>query len=535
MRKKAGLQNCIVVWAVLCLALPSFAWAAQKPAAVAYVLALTDFHGRLEERGADVGLPKLMTAVKDFTTQYPATVLVGVGDLFTGSVESDLLQGRPVLEGLLAAGLSLSALGNHEFDGDRGDIARWSKAGLPFVCANVRVDKEAKGGTAKPGAVTAPEGVAPFALREVGGITIAFVGLLTTKTPRIVKQGNTEGLAFLSPLEVLPSTVKTARKAGAEAVIVLAHLAKDTRPEWRQGIDPDLRALAKVPGVTAVVYGHSHEEHSGDERGSAGETVPVLQPLPYGRGLAVLRLERDGQGQLRATGTLDKLVQRKASLKEDPAGKAIVRQARADVGPEMEKVVGRVSVPLPQDNTAPSLLGELVCDAVRQQTGAEVALVNGGALRGSLDSGPVLLRDLYRILPFNNTLRVMTLTGAELRQVLERSLNNRSARCIQLSGVRAHYNAALPKGQRVSLHRADGSVVNAEDKLRVATNAFLAKGGEGVFLPGMGTKRHYVKMTERDAFRLLLQKTELTAPVFQGWLTLHDVKQMHPSAETPKK
>ena len=533
---RGKLWGCIV-WAALVLALPIVVGAAQaseqrfgqvteqapgQAHGQARILALTDFHGRIEERGADVGLPKLLTAVKEHRARHADTVLVAVGDLFTGSVESDLLQGRPVLEGLLAAGLSLSALGNHEFDWNPGDISRWNAAGLPFVCANVRVGAGREVGHA-------PRGVQPFALRTAGGIRTAFVGLITQDTPRSVTAGNTGGLTFLPPLDVLPGAVRAARQAGAEAVIVLAHLAEPHPQSGQADVGPEVRQLGRVPGVTAVIFGHSHEQHLGEERGPAGERVPLVQPAPYGQGLAVLHLERDGHGVVRATATLDKLTQRKATLAEDAQGRALVRQARADVGPELEKSVAHLDAGMAHEDSQPSPLGELVCDALRWQTGAEAALVNGGGIRGSLEAGPVRRRDLYRILPFNNTLVAMTLTGAEMARILERSLDNGKLRCIQLSGVHALYDASLPPGQRVALHRADGSVVRAEDTVRVTTNSFLAGGGDGVFLPGMGTDRQSVEMNEREALRSYLQheipatqngKVERLPLAARPWLTV---------------
>lgn len=513
MRTRKLWQYVCLVWAVLCMALPSFVWAGQNTPARAYVLALTDFHGRVEERGADVGLAKVMTAVQEFREQHPATVLVAVGDMFTGSVESDLLRGRPVLEGLRASGLSLSALGNHEFDWDQGDIVRWSREGLPFVCANVRATEGAQKGET-------PEGVKPFVLREVGGITIAFVGLLTPSTPRITTAQNTKGLVFPPPMKVLPGTVRAARKAGAEAVVVLAHMAKPARPQWRQGIWPELRELAKVPGVTAVVYGHSHEEHWGEEQGGAGQTVPLVQPLPYGRGLAVLEITRHAGGRVTATAALDSLTARKAQLQKNPQGEAIVAQAMTDVGPELHTVVAELAADAPHSDTQPSLLGEMVCDALRWATGTEVALVNGGGIRGSLDAGPVRVRDMRRVLPSNNTLRVMTFTGAELRQALENALNNTSQRCLQMSGLRATYDARLPEGRRVVLQRADGKAVGADDKVRMVVSSFLAKGGDGVLVPSMGTDKRFVKMSERDALQQYLQRSRTHSPAMQHWLTV---------------
>ena len=513
------------LWAALTLALWPFneyGFAAEH-AQQARILVLTDLHGRLEERGGDVGLPKLLSAVKEWREKSPESLLVSVGDLFTGSVESDLLHGKPVLEGMKEAGLALSAVGNHEFDWKSDNVAAWSRAGLPFVCANVR---DARG--------LPPEGVRPYVLREVGGIKVAFVGLITEDAALGTVREHTQDLQFLPPLPALESAAWTAWGEGAEAVVVLAHLSEPARQTWVDGIDPQIRALARVPFVTAVVYGHSHEEHQGAERGteqvvekgkaavaSVEAPVPVVQPAPYGRALAVLTLQKDAQGKVRATATLDKLWQRKAGLPEDPAGKEVTRKARADLGPALDRVVARTERALTYDEHAPSLLGEVVCDAMRAQTGAEVALTNGGGIRGALEQGDITERDLFRVLPFNNYMVLMTLSGADLRAVLEYSLNNTRLRCVQMSGLKAVYDGSRPLNTRiVSLTRTDGSEVGAEDELRVAVNSFIARGGDGFPLPHLGGKPLMLEVEERDVLRRYLQRAGTLRPQSQGWLTV---------------
>lgn len=484
---------------------------AQASDPAVHILAITDFHGALEERGKDVGLARLTGAINAYKATHPHTLLVAVGDLFTGSVESDLLRGAPVLEGLKAAGLVCSAVGNHEFDWGRENLALWRKQGLPFVSANIL---DAAG---RP-----PAGVTPWEMYEEGGVKIAFVGLTTTSTPRITEPESVRGLEFPPPAQALETAVQAVRAQGAQAVIVLAHLASPSKnTDWPDGIAPSVRQLAEVPGVNAVIYGHSHEEHI-----SRIGQVPVIQPNYRGRSLAVLTLRRDAAapGGVAVTAELDRLSPRKAQLPVDAAAAQVVRAARTKTGPLLDGTVGSTTRALAPDDTAPSLLGEVVCDSMRAATGADVALLNGGSLRGDLQPGPITLRDLYRILPYENTLHVLRLNGAELRRALEHGIiapgdEHEPGRFVQASGVRVVYDLSRPKGQRiVSLSLPDGTPVTRNTPLRVAVNSFMSKGGDGFPLAKVGRGKENTRVAQRDALATYIKEIRTLRPEPKGWL-----------------
>ena len=139
-------------------------------------------------------------------------------------------------------------MGNHEFDWGKEFIPQWSKAGLPFLSSNVKL---------KDGGL--PPGIEEGRIFTVGGMRVGVVGLTTTSTSRITPTEHTGHLNFLPPVQSLEGAVQKLRKEGAEAIIVLAHLAGKEKKEWKDGVAPAIRPLAAVPGVSAVVYGHSHQ------------------------------------------------------------------------------------------------------------------------------------------------------------------------------------------------------------------------------------------------------------------------------------
>lgn len=499
---------------ILFLIFSLFAYITPAFANSAHILVITDFHGAIAGTKHDVGLPRLTTAIHEFKAQHPEAVLVAVGDLFTGTVESNLLKGAPVLEGLLAAGLVCSAVGNHEFDWSADDIPRWTAAGLPFVSANIQTTNG-----------TPPLGIAPYRIMSIGGLRVAFIGLTTTSTPRITNPENVRGLVFTQPTEALRTAVARAKAEGAEAVIVLAHLgASSHNTDWPGGISPAIQALAQIPGVTAVAYGHTHEEHL-----SRMGNVPIVQPAYRGASLGIISLQRDAQG-VTATASLDRLSLRKKTLSEDAAALALVQRAHNALAPMLDIVVGQLDIPAPSltpDASAPTLLGEIVCDALRLATGADVGIINGGSLRATLDKGPITVRNLYNVLPFENRVMVQEMSGVSVRRALEHGIiapgdTGIPSRFVQMSGLYAVYDVRKPKGQRIiSLTLPDGRPVTGNTRLRVAVNNYLARDGDGYPFLKYGKNKKDTGVSERDVLRNFIETQGTVLPVYKGWLQPH--------------
>ena len=509
--KTLWLRCLLWVWVLtLCLGLDNQGLAAAetapgKDAEKVSVLVLTDFHGRLTEGAKDPGLAKLLTAVKTFRTAHPHTLLVAAGDLFTGTVESDLLHGQPTLEGLLRMGLVASAVGNHEFDWSKDDLPRWREAGLPFLSANIRLTGKDK---------QKVPGIEDGRIFEVGSLRVGVVGLTTTSTARTTKPENVQHLEFLPPAQALKAVVQRLRGQGAEAVIVLAHLAGQERSSWEDGVAPVIREIARVPGVTAVAYGHSHEEHLSRE----GDTA-IVQPAYRGRSLAVLTLQRTAEGQVRADAALDRVWQRKDSLVPDSEGMAIVQKAQQDLGPAMARVVAHAEHDILHKDKGPSLLGQIICQSMLDEVGGQIAVINDGAIRTDLERGPITERQLYQTLPFNNRIMRMSMTGAEVRNMLEAALSENQERGIQVAGITVRYDHTRPEGERVvSMTLANGTVLTAGMDVTVLVNDFLAKGGDGLPFARMGRNKILLEQFQRDILRQWLEKRGNVRETARPWL-----------------
>jgi 5'-nucleotidase len=272
------------------------------------------------------------------------------------------------------------------------------------------------------------------------------------------------------------------RASGADVVVALTH----------QFVFQDSALLAREPGIDLVLGGHEHEAH----RVSVGGRL-VLKADANSRSAQVVTLRRAGGRGARVAS--DRVVELRRPVAFEPATAAVAR-AWSDslarrVGPE--RVVGTAPVPLDArdalSRARETPFGDLVADAIRLGTGADVGLINSGALRFDdiLGPGPITNYLLESIFLFADETRAVTfpLTGARLRELLEHGVSAQSlgrGAYLQLSGVQLRFDPSRPSGQRIvgDLRRADGSVIGAADTVRVAFVGYPAcLGGDGYVVP----------------------------------------------------
>jgi 2',3'-cyclic-nucleotide 2'-phosphodiesterase (5'-nucleotidase family) len=345
------------------------------------------------------------------------------------------------------------ALGNHEFDfGQESLKERVREATFPFLCANV-------------------EGlsvVRPYVLKTLEGIKIAVIGVITEETPVLTHPKNVTGLKFLSPAETVEKYIKELQN-NADIIIVLSHI----------GYHADLLLADRVKGIDAIVGGHSHTDL--ERAAEIGKTV-IVQAWEHARALGVLDLKLENK---KVVGFTNRLIDIKpARMKKDSAVSAIVDKYGDRVEELLHGIVGETRVELDGDNTRAreTNFGNFVADMVRQKSGAQIAIVNGGSIRASIGKGRVKLEDIYTALPFDNYIVAFSITGKQVRDTLEYALSQidkGGGGFPQVSGLAFTYSH-LP-GTPVSVKDILVAGVPLErDKLyAVATNDFLAAGGDG--------------------------------------------------------
>ena len=430
------------------------------------ILSVNDFHGALSAGGKNPGAAQLAQYIAELRSRNPdGTLLVSAGDMFQGSPDSNLLYGRTVVDIMNHLRFDAMAIGNHEFDWGTDVLRqRISQARFPFVCANI-IDKR----TGKP-----VDFLPPFALIERQGIKIAVIGIATPETAVKTNPKWIAGYRFADPAAVLQGIMPDVIRQGADIVIALTHL-----PSWMddKGLTGEGAALAEqVPGLTAVITGHSHQEVRGLVNG-----VPVIQAGYNGRAMGVIELAYDVVNR-KVTGAAVRTdaIPTDGSL-ADGAVQTILTAAQTEVAPIKETEIGYLSTSLDHDRYAPkqTLLGQWVTDNMRNMAKADVAFQNTGGLRADLTQGRITIGQLYEVLPFDNTLCTVEMTGRQLLSVITFGLDNKYG-MVQFSGLRVNWDEQAPPGSRLlGVTLADGRPLLPDKRYIVVTNDFMATGGDG--------------------------------------------------------
>jgi 5'-nucleotidase len=509
-------------------------------------------------------------------------VLVDSGDLFQGTLESNLFEGEPVVEAYNALGYAAAAIGNHEFDyGPEGPAAlpakpdddplgalkhNASEAKFPFLAANV-TDKAT-------GRI--PSWARPWIIVNVDGAKIGIIGLSSPETPSVTTPQNVASLNFGDPVAATINAAGELRARGADAIVVIAHMGgrcTDTRDPTRlDSCDVKQEAYRFVnalpPGaIDAYFGGHTHSEMRQIING-----IPVLQAGPYSRSFSTLDLWIDPsahhplsnrtalrphtmicQTVYSGTTTCDARAGAKggALMPREYEGAPVQRDARIDqiLKPYLDKVAAKKREKIGVAATAQfnkaylgeSSLGDLLADTLRASVpGADMAWVNSGSIRSGLPKGDVTYGQIFEIAPFDNQLAVVSLTGAQVRELLRLSTSGERG-IVQVSGLRYTFDQTrdenLPVAQRdhvTEVSMADGSLLVPDRVYTVVMPDFLAAGGDG-FMPVMkGLGQELIRLLPergmlRDVIVEQLQKSgaKQITPKLDG-----RIKVLHPKGET---
>ena len=402
----------------------------------------------------------------------------------------------------------VGSVGNHEFDEGRTELLRllgggnylkgpfledpWRGARYPTLAANV-VD-------AQTGRPILP----PYVVKWVDGVPTAFIGLVLKETPTIVTPTGVAGLKFLDEADTANTYVQKLKKRGVRAIVILIHQGGSQKSY----IGSTSAATGTVTGpivdivkrlddeVDVVVSGHTHQFTNALLPTSSGKLALVTQSFSYSTAYAQIDLEID-----RATRDVtakSALVQTTwadegPGLTPDPAAAALQAAADAKVAPLVNQVIGTAASAMPNSPNAAgeSALGDLIADAQRAAIpGSGAAFMNPGGIRADLAAGTITWGELFTIQPFGNTVVGLTLTGAQVKDLLEQQwLGQPSPRVLQISGISYTWSVSAPAGSKVSKVQIGGAPLDPAASYRVAVNNFLAAGGDNFTVLTQGTNQ----------------------------------------------
>ena len=469
-----------------------------------------DLHGRLRSSAVGEatlgGFDRLAGLVSALREQHPGRVLwLDGGDTWHGTNAVNFSFGESMVDVLNAAGLDAMVLGNHDFNyGVQTLVERAGQAAFPVLAANVRTEdgKLLVGSTA---------------LLEAGELTVGVIGLSTQDTPFTTHARKVQGLQFEDPIEVARRLVPQLAEQ-ADLIVALTHLGH----EYERTL-----ALA-VPEIDVIVGGHSHTLLP--EPVVVGETL-VVQANEWGKYLGVLRLTVDGG---KVVGYDGRLVPVTPETPADERISALIAGWESRLGERLGAVVGETRVHLDgevdQVRLMETNLGNLVADMVRETASADIGFMNGGGIRRSVPPGPITLGVAYEVLPFENTVVGLLLSGSQVLAALENGVAGyplTAGRFLQVSGLSFTFDPSLPRGQRVKEVRVGtsaqdpvGSPLDLGAVYRVAVTDFMALGGDG-FTMLVDAPRYYGSTASGGMYlgELLhnyLPRVSPVAPVVEG-------------------
>lgn len=478
------------------------------------ILATNDFHGRLLPDGANAaGAEILSGAVKELREDVPFTTFAAAGDLIGASTfESFIQDDEPTIDALNAAGLEVSAVGNHEFDQGYEDLVGRVQDRADWAYVGTNVDE--------------PEGrddLAETWTKERGGVTVGFVGAVTEDLPALVRPAGIEGVTVTDIVDATAEAAAELRADGADLVVMLVHEGAPST-DCATMTDPDTTwgniVTRASSDIDAIVSGHTHLAYNCSfpvEDWADREVTerPVVSAGQYGTNLNRLVFTLDDEGEVVAK-SHDVIGLVGTGYPKDPEVTPIVDAAVKEAEVLGAEVLGQIDAPFNraklstgvENRGGESTLGNLVAEVQRWATsdasagGAQIAFMNPGGLRQDMagtvngDARDVTYKQAAVVQPFANTLVNMNLTGADIKLVLEQqwqrdaSGNVPSRPFLRLGtskGFTYTYDPTRPEGERITGMWLEGAPVTDGETYSVTVNSFLATGGDNFRAFNRGT------------------------------------------------
>ncbi|WP_214325316.1 bifunctional metallophosphatase/5'-nucleotidase [Nonomuraea sediminis] len=543
---RLAMAGAVVAGSLTALSVPAQAGNAPKTVPVR-LLALNDFHGNLEpptgssgrmvdengntvNAGGAVYVAAHMKALRDANT-----IEVAQGDLIGASpLISAAFHDEPSVDFLGKIGVQVSAVGNHEFDEGYAELRRimfggchpvdgcspagpWKGAKYDYVGANVLFKNPGEKTDVTQSLSANPQvktllsdwgvpALPPVSIKWMNGVPIGFIGLVTQTTPNIVTAEGIKDLKFVDEVKAANVASKILKLFGVRAQVVLVHEGDQVTPNQ----SPD--ACSAIPGagnriatqvdpeIDMVLSGHSHQAYLCRVKDPAGQDRLYSQGGSFGRVITQVDMQVDTKTRdiVRSSVVADNHV---VTRDVDPDSDTVTFMDfwRDKISAVANKPVGRISADITNVGTATgeSPLGDLIADgqlaATKTGGNAQIALMNPGGVRAPLTyltspasegDGVVTYGEAFTVQPFNNLMQAVTLTGAQLKTLLEQQFpggpnNQPFAKILQPSANLSYtYSRSAAWGSKISNIKIDGVPVTDTQSIRVAANNFLVGGGD---------------------------------------------------------
>lgn len=524
------------------------------------LIAFNDFHGYIkagEGSSSNPGVARFSTRIQALKASNPLHAVVSAGDMIGASpLTSALFKDEPTIEAMNRIGIDFNAVGNHEFDEGKDELLRmqhggnhpsdpYSGLGLPL---DKRVDGQFAGARFKFLAANVTDTgsgrtiLPPYGVKDFLGNKVAFIGMTLEGTPTIVSPSGVAGLRFGDEAETVNALVPLLQAQGIESIVVLVHEggAATGGINGCTGVSGAIVDIVKRldPAVDLVVSGHTHAAYNCLIPNSAGKNVRVTSGGQYARNLTDIDVVIDTRTKDVLNVTANNLVTGTGdATAEDPALVDLVEHYDSLAATPKARVIGKVTAAISRTTNAAgeSALGDVIADAQLDATDdigmgeAVIAFMNPGGIRADLPfnapGGDVTYGDAFTVQPFGNSLVTLTLSGAQIKTLLETQFANCLGqtsfdRILQVSkGFTYTWSAGAACGSKVGNMALHGVAINPAASYRVTVNSFLADGGDAFTVLKEGSSR-LGGAVDTDAFEAYLQANPAgVAPGAQNRIT----------------
>lgn len=428
------------------------------------ILHTNDIHARAVEQSPAMGFAKVAGIVDKYRSENPNTLLLDAGDAVHGTTFATLVRGESIVQVMNEIGYQAMVPGNHEFNYGSERLMELAKMmKFPMLSANVKK----KDGTRI---------FEPYLIKEVDGVKIGIIALTTPETMYKTNPKNVEGLKITDPSAEAKVLVNEIRSK-VDVVVVLGHIGLDA-----SSTDTSSKVVKDVPGIDVFIDGHSHtvlknglvSDH-GTLIASAGE---------YTNYVGVIDLWVDGGKVSKKTAALVDEIKAK-DIKPNENIASLVSSIQKKQEPILKEEVANTAVLLDgkreQVRAGETNLGDLLADAIRDVSKADIALTNGGGIRSSIEKGIVTKGDVITVLPFGNQVVTLDVKGSDVLAALENGVSSYpepSGGFPQVSGITFKIDAAAAKGSRVHSVMVGDKALDPAATYTLATNDFTAVGGD---------------------------------------------------------
>jgi 5'-nucleotidase len=412
-------------------------------------------------KGKTGGMARIATLRKQLLDQRKNVLVTLGGDFLSPSLASSIFKGRQAVDTLQAMGLDIATIGNHEFDfGAELLREQMQEAKFNWVVSNVIDDRD---GEPLGGAVE-------YLVRDFDGLKVGIFGLSISSEE--ISLSNRRGVGILDPFETAERMVGVLRHEDVDVIVALTHL----------NFSDDVKLAERFPEINLILGGHDHFPITTH----VNHTL-ITKPGINARYASMLDISKPDAA--RPVQIDFQLIPIDENLVEDPQTAAVVARWQARLEEAMHDIVGSTASPLDavemNVRSRETNLGNLMADAMRRDTGADIAILNSGSIRGDrvFPAGEIRRRDISTMHPFGGTICEVEVTGVAVLDALNHGvsgpMDGSTGRFPQVSGVRFKIDPDKGAGERVSHVLIGREPLEADRLYRVAISDYMLEGGDG--------------------------------------------------------